>query len=243
MLCRGLPISPYKSLGMACTDQPLKNMFPNITLFYGLPIHFPLLQVPLVGSSSNYHIASMPATRGPYLNVNTQLANANYGAVSSPLMSPSYLSHGPPTTPMYAPSFAQGTPLSPWGGLPLPLPGYGAGVATSLAAQPPPPPPSTPVQGLSQLPPNHPYLQDYAMLVLNNITRLQAAEAEGHHQETERQDRGVAAHSQASGVTQPSPSPSTQTMGVSGHGSSGMGSSLHSSPLRYTTLVTAPLPL
>ena len=38
---------------------------------------------------------------------------------------------------------------------------------------PPPPPPSTPVGGLAGLPPNHPFLQDYAMLVLQNMNRLQ----------------------------------------------------------------------
>jgi len=191
-------------------------------------------KVPLVGSSSNYHIASMPATRGPFLHVNTQLAN--YGGASSPLMSPSYLAGGPPATPLYTPSLAHGPPLSPWGGLPMPLPpmqGYsGLQQATSLASQPPPPPPSTPVQGLSQLTPNHPYLQDYAMLVLNNITRLQEAEAK-HSQQQEPGERQERERGEArEGVVQPSPSPSTHGMGVSGHGSSGMGSSLHSSPLR-----------
>merc|ERR1719228_215928 len=105
-------------------------------------------KAPLIGSSSNYHMANVPATRGPYLNVNTHLANL---ASSTPLP-PSYM----PLTPVYTPSLAR--PPSPW--------------------QLPPPPPSTPVSGLSGLPPNHPYLQDYAMLVLNNITRLQQQQEE-----------------------------------------------------------------
>jgi len=146
-------------------------------------------KVPLSGSSSNFAVATMPANRGPYLNVNTNLANM---ANPSPL-SPSFM----PMTPVYTPSLAR--PPSPW--------------------QMPPPPPSTPVSGLGGLPPNHPYLQDYAMLVLNNITRLQ--------QQQEHQNTGAA---------QPvSPSPSQSggpPAGLSGHGSSGMGSSLHSSPLR-----------
>merc|ERR1719153_2025158 len=146
-------------------------------------------KVPLSGSSSNYVMATMPANRGPYLNVNTNLANM---ANTSPL-SPAYM----PMTPVYTPSLAR--PPSPW--------------------QLPPPPPSTPVSGLSGLPPNHPYLQDYAMLVLNNITRLQ--------QQQEEQNTG--------GTHSVSPSPSQSggpPAGLSGHGSSGMGSSLHSSPLR-----------
>ena len=147
-------------------------------------------QVPLSGSSSNYVMATMPANRGPYLNINTHLANM---ASASPL-SPSYM----PMTPVYTPSLAR--PPSPW--------------------QMPPPPPSTPVSGLGGLPPNHPYLQDYAMLVLNNITRLQQQQEEqlnpktnGHHTVSPSQSGGPPA-------------------GLSGHGSSGMGSSLHSSPLR-----------
>merc|ERR1719233_2598095 len=103
-------------------------------------------------------------------------------------------------TPVYTPSLAR--PPSPW--------------------QMPPPPPSTPVSGLGGLPPNHPYLQDYAMLVLNNITRLQ-------QQQEEQNSRGAQSVS-------PSPSQSGGSggppAGLSGHGSSGMGSSLHSSPLR-----------
>merc|ERR1719320_2246574 len=96
----------------------------------------------------------------------------------------------------------------------------------------PPPPPSTPVSGLGGLPPNHPYLQDYAMLVLNNITRLQ--------QQQEEQNSGGIQSGPPSGhqysIQSVSPSPSQSggpPAGLSGHGSSGMGSSLHSSPLRW----------
>jgi hypothetical protein len=135
-------------------------------------------KVPLVGSSSNYHVANMPANRGPYLNINTHLANV-MGAASP--LSPNYL----PCTPVYTPSLAR--PHSPWT---LPCP-------ASIPMAPPPPPPSTPVSGLGQLPPNHPYLQDYAMLVLNNITRLQ------QQQEAELQNKW---QGQQTGVqTAPSP--------------------------------------
>lgn len=64
------------------------------------------------------------------------------------------------------------------------------------------------------------------MLVLNNITRLQAAEQE--QQQGQGDTRTYAGQGQ---LLQPSPSQS-QGHTLSGHGSSGMGSSLHSSPLR-----------
>merc|ERR1719481_967074 len=151
---------------------------------------------------ANYVMATMPANRGPYLNVNTNLANM---ANPSPL-SPNFM----PMTPLYTPTLARPTSTSPW--------------------QVPPPPPSTPVTGLGGLPPNHPYLQDYAMLVLNNITRL--------HQQQEGQNsvgQPVSFHGHQYSAQSVSPSPSQSggaAGGLSGHGSSGMGSSLHSSPLR-----------
>jgi len=153
-------------------------------------------KVPMSGSSSNFVMATMPANRGPYLNINTHLANIT----SASPMSPSYM----PLTPVYTPSLAR--PPSPW--------------------QMPPPPPSTPVSGLGGLPPNHPYLQDYAMLVLNNITRLQ--------QQQDEHVSGSRTNGQYGGQSvSPTPSQSGgNNHAVSAHGSSGMGSSLHSSPLR-----------
>ena len=56
-------------------------------------------KVPLVGSSSNSCMATAPPTRGPYLNINTQLANS---LGTSPL-SPAYM----PGTPVYTPSMAR----------------------------------------------------------------------------------------------------------------------------------------
>ena len=56
-------------------------------------------KVPLVGSSSNSCMAAAPATRGPYLNVNTQLANS----LSTSPLSPAYM----PGTPVYTPSLAR----------------------------------------------------------------------------------------------------------------------------------------
>merc|ERR550519_579982 len=159
-------------------------------------------KVPLSGSSSNIVMATMPANRGPYLNVNTHIANM---ANPSPLMSPSYM----PMTPVYTPSLAR--PPSPW--------------------QMPPPPPSTPVSGLGGLPPSTPYLQDYAMLVLNNITRLQQQQEDLNSGGT--QPGQVNGHQYSAQAASPSPSQSGgPPAGLSGHGSSGMGSSLHSSPLR-----------
>jgi len=152
-------------------------------------------KVPLVGSSSDSCMAAQPPCRGPYLNINTHLANS---LAAAPL-SPSYF----PGTPIYTPSLAR--PPSPWH-----LP----------ASLPPPPPPSTPVGGLCGLPPNHPFLQDYAMLVLQNMTRLQQQAAD-------------AAEVAAQPGVSPSPCQHTDgSRGQSGHGSSGLGSSLQSSPLR-----------
>ena len=60
-------------------------------------------KVPLVGSSSNSCMATAPPTRGPYLNINTQLANS---LGTSPL-SPAYM----PGTPVYTPSMARSVTL------------------------------------------------------------------------------------------------------------------------------------
>ena len=120
------------------------------------------------------------------------------GHLGSTPLSPSYL----PLTPVYTPSLAR--PSSPW----------------TL----PPPPPSTPVS-CSAPPVSHPFLQDYAMLVLNNYNRLQQHQ---HHQE----DHLVPNFTSGQSV---SPSGSQCNQNSAMNGSSGMGSSLasiQSSPLR-----------
>ena len=78
------------------------------------------------------------------------------------------------------------------------------------------------------------------MLVLNNMTRLQQQHMQNQHQQQQdqtetdllrlraKQEEGVA----GCGGQQPHPSPGQSTGGVSGHNSSGLGSSIHSSPLR-----------
>jgi len=116
------------------------------------------------------------------------------GHLQAPPLSPSLV----PLTPVYTPSLAR--PSSPW----------------TL----PPPPPSTPVS-CSAPPANHPFLQDYAMLVLNNYNRL-------HHQHQE-EEHLMPTFSSGQSVS-PSGSQCNQNSGM--NGSSGMGSSLHSSPLR-----------
>ena len=128
-------------------------------------------KVPLVGSSSNSCMATAPPTRGPYLNINTQLANS---MGTSPL-SPAYL----PGTPVYTPSMARSvTPFAPFYNITSyhhsrPNSPWQQQATLPTCLPPPPPPPSTPVGGLAGLPPNHPFLQDYAMLVLQNMNRLQ----------------------------------------------------------------------
>merc|ERR1719308_519813 len=56
-------------------------------------------KVPLSGSSSNSCMATLPPTRGPYLNINTQLANS----LGTSPHSPAYM----PGTPVYTPSMAR----------------------------------------------------------------------------------------------------------------------------------------
>ena len=90
------------------------------------------------------------------------------------------------------------------------------------------------------MPPNHPFLQDYAMLVLATMTRLQ------QQQNMLQQAQQDVADQQAGGggaggnyEQKPAVSPGQREGGVcghgsgsvSGHGSSGLGSSLQSSPL------------
>jgi len=176
-------------------------------------------KVPLINNSANY-VVSLPTNRSTYLNINTGLANA-YG--SSP-HTPGYI-NSPYTpnssltpvnlAPAYTPTLAR--PNSPWfGGGP-----HNQSPVHQTSIVQPPNPPNTPVGGvgLGGLPPNHPYLQDYAMLVLNNITRLQQQQ---DRDEMERQ------HQREKQGSWPSPNSSGIAHGFSG--SSGMGSSLHSSP-------------
>jgi len=124
-------------------------------------------------------------------------------------------------------NMASASPVSP-SCMPM-TPVYTPSLSRPPSTMIPPPPPSTPVSGLSGLPPNHPYLQDYAMLVLNNITRLQQQQEE--QARLEAHGGGPASHLPAAspGLSQ---SGSGGTGCLSGHGSSGVGSSLHSSPLR-----------
>jgi len=217
--CAGVYIARHNLLQLDRQEEPLVRA--EIPETY---------KVPLVGSSSNSCMATAPPTRGPYLNINTQLANS---MGTSPL-SPAYL----PGTPVYTPSMAS-RPNSPWqqqATLPTCLP-------------PPPPPPSTPVGGLAGLPPNHPFLQDYAMLVLQNMNRLQQQAAQQQHQQQQQQDGDLHVQLQQAqpavspsqnqdgvqGKTRPAVSPYQNTDGVSGNTSSGLGSSLHSSPLRRSS--------
>ena len=119
-------------------------------------------KVPLVGSSSNSCMATAPPTkRGPYLNINTQLANS---LGTSPL-SPTY------NTTVYTPSMARSVLLSSNNVLLLMSRPYSPWQQQATLPSCLPPPPSTPVGGLAGLPPNHPFLQDYAMLVLRNMNR------------------------------------------------------------------------
>jgi len=78
-------------------------------------------KVPLVGSSSTFHIASLPANRAPFLMqaANSQLQGALVGSPLSPNLIPSPAGVYTPVTPTFAPG-------SPWafpaGATSLPLP-------------------------------------------------------------------------------------------------------------------------
>merc|ERR1719228_3082048 len=91
--CAGVYIARHTLLQLDRQEEPLVRA--EIPETY---------KVPLVGSSSNSCMAAAPATRGPYLNVNTQLANS----LSTSPLSPAYM----PGTPVYTPSLAR--PNSPW---------------------------------------------------------------------------------------------------------------------------------
>ena len=87
--------------------------------------------------------------------------------------SPSFMTH--PLTPVYTPTLANTTgPPSPW--------------------QLPPPPPPTPESGPAPGP--HPFLQEYQMLLLNNINRLQQQQQQQlQHQEDHLMPNSNTAHS------------------------------------------------
>ena len=76
------------------------------------------------------------------------------------------------------------------------------------------------------------------MLVLNNMTRLQQQQQEMQHQDQDML-RLREKQEEAPGQ-QPHPSPGQSTGGVSGHNSSGLGSSMHSSPLREEARKSVP---
>ena len=128
-----------------------------------------------------------------------QATKGPFSSLYPPPASPSFTSH--PLTPVYTPTLANTSrPPSPW--------------------HLPPPPPPTPVSGPG--PGHHPFLQEYQMLLLNNINRLQ-------QQQIQHQEDHLMPNSNTAQSISPCLSQGNQH---SGHGSSGMGSSLHSSPLR-----------
>jgi len=149
-------------------------------------------KVPLSGSSSNLVMASLPATKGPFMSM-------------QPV----------PLTPVFTPTLAS-RPPSPW--------------------QLPPPPPSTPVSGLAAPGQQLPFLQaEYQMLLMSNISRLQQEQHRQHQQpglQYPEEHHLVPANYNTAQSISPSPSQGHGGTQHSGHGSSGMGSSLHSSPLR-----------
>jgi hypothetical protein len=102
---------------------------------------------------------------------------------------------------------------------------------------PPPNPPNTPVNGdVGRLPPNHHFLQDYALMVLNNMSKQQQQLPQEPHQHKE----DIEPRPRAGG--QQWSSPPQQNLSHMGPSSSGLGSSVHSSPVlspRNSSPVTA----
>ena len=182
--CTGLYLARHMLLQLDRQDEkPVKAEIPET------------YKVPLTGSSSNHVMASMPATKGPYLHANPHFQNM---AALQPL-SPSYMS----LTPVYTPSLAR--PPSPsW--------------------QMPPPPPTTPVSGLANFPTNPQYLQEYAVYVLDSMNRMHQKQ-EGNVPNTQVLPKEDNYTNAKLDVSRP------KSIGQSANGSSGMGSSLLSSPL------------
>ena len=189
-------------------------------------------KVPLVGSSSTFHMASLPANRGPYLNLAQHQLSPLSPACSLP-----------PPVSMPGAIYGSGrfaTPMTPTGPSGMCSPWQ---LSTSAHMMPPPPnPPNTPVNGdvgAGRLPPNHHFLQDYALMVLNNMNKQQA-----HH---EQQQQAHQQHKEelAKGGGQQWSSPPhhhQQNLSHMGPSSSGLGSSVHSSPIlspRNSSPVTA----
>ena len=90
-----------------------------------------------------------------------QATKGPFTSLYPPPASPSFVAH--PLTPVFTPTMANTSrPPSPW--------------------HLPPPPPPTPVSGPG--PGQHPFLQEYQMLLLNNINRLQQQQQQQlQHQE------------------------------------------------------------
>lgn len=166
----GIYAARHRLLGLDDDDPPIIADIPETYKLQTGPAH--LLPGPTLpvhhrrGSTSNLLMA--PPTLGPFGTTN--MMYNNYGGHSP--HQPFFGSHGgvvPPPNSPYAP------PLSPWAG------------AANL--------PQSPLANLTGfgnvLTPNHPYLQDYAWLVLNNITRMQQqqqqqAEEQQHQQQQVR---------------------------------------------------------
>jgi hypothetical protein len=191
-------------------------------------------KVPLVGSSSTFHMASLPANRGPYL-AQHHMAHSVGGSCGSPL-SPTCSLPPPVSVSAVYGSGRFATPMTPTAG----LPGLGSPWQLSSSAHmmpPPPNPPNTPVNGdVGRLPPNHHFLQDYALMVLNNMSKQQQQLPQEPHQHKEEiEPRPRAGGQQWS-------SPPQQNLSHMGPSSSGLGSSVHSSPVlspRNSSPVTA----
>ncbi len=193
-------------------------------------------KVPLVGSSSTFHMASLPANRGPYMNLAQHHMVGSCGG--SPLS---------PTCGLPPPVYGSGrfaAPMTPTSAVPPNL-GSPWQLSTSAHMMPPPPnPPNTPVNGdVGRLPPNHHFLQDYALMVFNNMNKQQQQQGEhGLHHLQQQHKEEVMMEQQRVKTSVQWCSPPQQNLSHMGPSSSGLGSSVHSSPIlspRNSSPVTA----
>jgi len=198
-------------------------------------------KVPLVGSSSTFYIAHLPAHRGPYMNLAQHhiVQSGSCGGGGSPLS---------PTCSLPPPVYGSGrfaTPMTPTGAMPPNL-GSPWQLSTSAHMMPPPPnPPNTPVNGdvgAGRLPPNHHFLQDYALMVLNTMNKQQQQQGEHPHHHHLQQCKEEMMEPRVKTSVQWCSPPPQQNMSHMGPSSSGLGSSVHSSPIlspRNSSPVTA----
>jgi hypothetical protein len=95
---------------------------------------------------------------------------------------------------------------------------------------------------VGRLPPNHHFLQDYALMVFNNMNKQQQQQQQGELHHLQQQHKEELMEQQRVKTSVQWCSPPQQNLSHMGPSSSGLGSSVHSSPIlspRNSSPVTA----